>query len=215
LYYAVHPLITFPLPDLYWPDRACGSLLNSLYFLTREALANFLNKLETEHFVSKTAIGQICEEMLFLADKIHTSVLHKLRNRLQSLDMPGHQQQTFTNIMEENPFRDLQQEFRSYFFLNKFIKSSPAFKYVEPKEICLSSEMKNTFQYISIVDTIATIVQDPGFKPEEPSQDGKLRGVKDGSVYAENSFFKECGEICVAQYRYLACKLNVIILTFM
>jgi hypothetical protein len=97
--------------------------------------------------------------------------------------------------VERNPFLELQKEFRSYYLLDKYIQSAPAFKFVEPSEIRVSpieddEEEAFTFQYISVVDTISTIIEDPDFKPEKPSQDGMLRGIKDGSVYAENEYFQ-------------------------
>jgi hypothetical protein len=161
------------------------------FFFCREALANFLNKLETEHFVSQTAVGKICEEMLSLADKVHRSSLQSLRTQLEILDIPVQQRQTLLEEIASNPFQDLQQEFRSYYFVDKYLKRSPAFKFIEPTEIRLGSENKCTFQYISIIDTISNIIQDPSFSQENPSEDGMLRGVKDGSVYAENNFFQE------------------------
>jgi hypothetical protein len=73
--------------------------------------------------------------------------------------------------------------------IDKHIRSSPAFKFLEPTEVKLTSSTGDeddedcTFQYVSIVDTIATIVSDPDFSPERPSQDELLRDVKDASVY--------------------------------
>jgi hypothetical protein len=45
-------------------------------------LANFLNKLETEHFVSKIAVEKICEELLAFSDKMHKSSLLSLKTQL-------------------------------------------------------------------------------------------------------------------------------------
>jgi hypothetical protein len=154
-------------------------------------LANFLNKLETEHFVSKIAVEKICEALLAFSDKVHKSSLHSLKTQLDNLDIPVHQRQILLESLSSNPFLDLQQDFKSYYLLEKYLKRSPTFKYLEPTEIRLGSESKCTFQYISIVDTISTIIQDPTFRPEKPSEDGMLRGVKDGTAYAQNKFFIE------------------------
>jgi hypothetical protein len=116
--------------------------------------------------------------------KIYTSIPGKL-------DIPENQRQVLMDSIEKNFFMELQQEFRSYYLLDKYIKSSPTFKFVEPTEIKLDDDKKNTYQYISIVDTISTIIQDPDFTPEKASEDGMLRGVKDGYVYAQNRFFRE------------------------
>jgi hypothetical protein len=154
-------------------------------------LANFLNKLETHHFVSKTAIGKICQEMLDFADKAHTSCVNSLLDQLDVMGHPEEQLNILRESLVKNPFKDLQLEFRSYFLLDKFIKNTASFKFVEPLEVKLGPEKKCSFQYISILDTISTIVTDPGFTREEPSVDGLLRGVRDGSIYTENLYFQE------------------------
>jgi hypothetical protein len=141
--------------------------------------------------VSKTAVGKICEEMLALADKVHKSAIQSLKDQLDILDLPVPQRQILLESLSTNPFQDLQQDFKSYYFVEKYLKSSPAFKFSDPTEIRLGSEKNCTFQYISILETISTIIQDPTFSPENPSEDGMLRGVKDGSAYAENKFFQE------------------------
>lgn len=154
-------------------------------------MANFLNRLETDHFVSKTSIVKICEEMLALSQKVHSSSLQRLKNQLEILDIPAHQRQMLQESLSKNPFQDLQHDFRNYYYLNKYLRESPSFKFLEPTEIKLGNDKNCTFQYIPIVDTISTIIQDPGFSPESPSEDGLLRGVKDGTAYAENKYFQE------------------------
>jgi len=163
------------------------------YFFFRDELANFLNKLETHHFVSKTALQKICKEMLAFAEKVHNSCVTTLVNQLEVMDLPDNQCQILRAALAENPFEELQQDFRSYYLLDKHIKISPAFKFVEPTEIRLGTGTgkKCSFQYVSIVDTLCVIVTDPGFKSEKRSEDGMLRGVRDGSAYSENTFFKE------------------------
>ncbi len=121
---------------------------------------------------------------------VHKSSLQSLLDKLDNLEITDHQRQLIIDSVSKNPFEDLQHEFRSYYLLDKYIKDTPAFKYIPPTEVKLGEEEKCTFQYISIVDTLLTIIQDPGFCPEKPSEDGMLRGVKDGSVYAENIYFQ-------------------------
>jgi hypothetical protein len=162
-----------------------------LSYFFREDLVNFLTKLETEHFVSKIAVTKICQELLALSDKVHKSSLHSLKTQLDILDIPVHQRQILVESLSSNPIHDLQEDFKSYYFVENFFKKSTAFKYIEPTEIWLGPEKDCTFQYVSIVDTISTIIQDPTFSPESPLTDGMLRGVKDGTAYAQNKFFKE------------------------
>ena len=150
-----------------------------------------MNKLETQHFVSKTALAKIGEELLGLALKVHTSCVNSLMNQLDVMDIPDTQCQILRESLAKNPFGELHQEFRSYFLLDKYIKNSAAFKFIEPREVWLDPGKKISFQYVSIVDTLLTVVTDPGFQRENPSTDGMLRGVRDGSAYAENIFFQE------------------------
>jgi hypothetical protein len=129
--------------------------------------------------------------MLAFAEKVHNSCVTTLVNQLKVMDLPDDQCQILRAALAENPFEELQQDFRSYYLLDKYIKNSPAFKFVEPTEFRLGPDKKCSFQYVSIVDTLSTIVTDPDFKREKPSDDDMLRGVRDGSAYSENTFFKE------------------------
>jgi hypothetical protein len=91
--------------------------------------------------------------------------------------------------MEANPFLKLSEEFTSYYHVDKLVRSSPAFKFVEPQEIKLP-DLISTFSYVSVIDTLATLANDPSFKPEDWSDNGFLRDVKDGTAYKENAFFQ-------------------------
>jgi hypothetical protein len=135
-----------------------------------------------------TALGKICKEMCEVSQKVHSHALQNLRKQLEILDILEHQRQMLHESLTKNPFKDLQQEFNSYYQLNKYLQYSPSFTFIEPTELTLGGDTC-TFQYISIVGTISTIVQDPGFSPQSPSEDGLLCGVNDGSAYAENPFF--------------------------
>ncbi len=114
-----------------------------------------------------------------------------------NLNLNNEEKEILRESIKDNPFLELQQEFRSYYLLDKHIQSSPAFKFVKPTEIHVrplaDEEDSFTFQYVSLVDTLSTIIEDPDFVPEKPSEDGMLRGVKDGTVYAENAFFQVLG----------------------
>ena len=91
--------------------------------------------------------------------------------------------------MEANPFLKLSEKFTSYYHVDKLVRSSPAFKFVEPQEIKLP-DLISTFSYVSVIDTLATLANDPSFKPEDWSDNGFLRDVKDGTAYKENAFFQ-------------------------
>jgi hypothetical protein len=91
-------------------------------------------------------------------------------NQLDVMDIPDTQCQILRESLAKNPFGELQQEFRSYFLLDKCIKNSAAFKFNEPREVWLDPENKISFQYVSIVDTLLTVATDPGFKRKTPQQ---------------------------------------------
>lgn len=46
------------------------------------------------------------------------------------------------------------------------------------------------FQFISILGTIGTILQDKNLVPDTPTPEGYLKDVKDGRAYKENEYFK-------------------------
>jgi hypothetical protein len=106
------------------------------------------------------------------------------------LDLPEALKADMLQQMEENPFLKLSQKFKTYYHIDKHVRSSPAFKFVEPQEIKLP-DAKRTFSYVSVIDTLATLASDPSFKADACSDSGFLRDVKDGTAYKENAFFKK------------------------
>ncbi len=107
--------------------------------------------------------------MLVLGEKVHKSCVTTIVNQLEVMDLPDNQCQILCAALAESPFEDLQQDFRSYYLLDKYIKNSPAFKFVQPTKFRLGTDKKCSFQYVSIVDTLCTIITDPGIKREKPS----------------------------------------------
>lgn len=103
--------------------------------------------------------------------------------------MPQHLKTTILEKMADNPYLKLSEKFTSHYHVDKHVQSSPAFRYIQPQQIKLP-EAKHTASYISVIDTVCTIVTDPTFKPEECKDDGFLRDIKDGSAYRENTYFK-------------------------
>jgi hypothetical protein len=104
------------------------------------------------------------------------------------MEIPEELKTTLLENMGENPYLKLGEKFCSYYLVNKHIQKSPAFKYIEPQEIKIPDSDKK-FEYVSIIDTISLIVNDPGFKQDEPQVDGFFRDVKDGAAYKQNAFF--------------------------
>jgi hypothetical protein len=106
------------------------------------------------------------------------------------MDLPSSLKTSIVEEMSSNPYLKLSEKFGSYYHVDKHVRSSPVFKYIEPQEIKLPEPEMKKFSYISVIDTICTIVTDPTFRPAEPMDDGFLRDVKDGSAYKENGYFR-------------------------
>jgi hypothetical protein len=130
--------------------------------------------------------------------------------------MPDHERRLLLQEMEENPFVELQKEFSSYYKIDKFVRTEPAFKFQEITEHKVQvapsdgseEDMSFKFVYVSVADTLASIVAEPEFKPEMQSQDGLLRDVKDGLVYKNNEFFQKNPDAYSLMFYSDALELN-------
>jgi hypothetical protein len=88
---------------------------------------------------------------------------------------------------------DLQQDFASYYRIEKHVTSSPAFNYCAPIEIRLPADSDGkipTFQYIPIISTVNAIISDPFFTPAVATSGDLIQDIKDGSAYKENVYFQ-------------------------
>jgi hypothetical protein len=96
--------------------------------------------------------------------------------------------------MKLNPFVTLQEEYSTYYKINKQTKNSA--HYIAPSEIKLppNSQGKiSTFQYVPIAETVASIISDPGFMQQTQlaTPHGFLYDIKDGSAWKDNKYFQE------------------------
>jgi hypothetical protein len=118
--------------------------------------------------------------------------------------------------LEENPFLELQKEFCSYYKIDQCVRNEPAFKFQElsehkvdvPPGACSDQNKSFKFVYVSVSETLSKIVAEPGLLPEDQSQDGLLRDVKDGSVYKSNAFFQMNPDACTLMFYSDAVELN-------
>lgn len=106
------------------------------------------------------------------------------------LEMSTEQKTQLLDIFADNPFQKLCDQFKTYYHVDKHVRNTPEFKFIQPQEIELP-EPKRHFSYISVIDTLATIVSDPTFKQETKEDAGYLRDIKDGLAYKENAFFSK------------------------
>jgi hypothetical protein len=98
--------------------------------------------------------------------------------------------------MNQNPFVTLGEEFSSYYKINKQAQNSP--HYIPPRECKLLPNQHGdvtTFQYISVIEIVTSLVKCPDFEllrnsPTTSTEDC-LYDVKDGSAWKDNIFFQE------------------------
>jgi hypothetical protein len=96
--------------------------------------------------------------------------------------------------MKANPFVYLQSEYSSYYKINKQLQDSSL--YIPPCEIKLppdSSGKISTFQYTPVDKTLEAVTSDPDFGKlsQEPTPEGVLYDIKDGTAWRENKYFQE------------------------
>jgi|JFJP01.1.fsa_nt_gi hypothetical protein len=113
--------------------------------------------------------------------------------------------------MANNPFIQLQQNFSSYFKINKEMESSPHF--IPPLQFKLPRNANGKecpFQYVPIIETVKLIVSDPDFAKlhTEPTPDGYLYDIKDASTWKTNPFFLENPEALTGQLYSDAVELD-------
>lgn len=96
--------------------------------------------------------------------------------------------------MKNNPFVSLQEEFNSFYKINKHTQDS--IHYIAPKEIKLPPDSMghiSTFQYVPVADTLEAITSDPDFEllTQAPTPEGILYDIKDGSAWKDNQYFQQ------------------------
>jgi hypothetical protein len=99
---------------------------------------------------------------------------------------------TLQEKMWDNPFVKLQENFSSYYKINKETENSP--HYIAPIQFKLprnAAGKECPFQYVPIIETVSAIVNDPDFDKlhQDPTPDGYLYDFKDGSAWKKNQFF--------------------------
>jgi hypothetical protein len=99
---------------------------------------------------------------------------------------------TLQEKMKTNPFVSMQEEYSSYYKINKVVQNST--HYIAPQEIKLPPDSKgkvSTFQYIPVADIVNAVISDADFKPSAPSPEGVLYDIKDGTAWKNNKYFQE------------------------
>jgi hypothetical protein len=104
--------------------------------------------------------------------------------------------------MKANPFVLLQEQYSSYYKINKQTENSA--NYIAPREMKLPPNARGkvcTFQYVPITETVASIVGDPEFQnlTQATTTDGVLYDIKDGSAWRNNKYFQDNPEALTGQ----------------
>lgn len=114
--------------------------------------------------------------------------------------------------MKHNPFVSLQENFSSFYKINKeTTENSP--HYISPVQYKLplnAAGKECPFQYVPIIETLSLIVSDPDYKklPRDPTPDGFLYDIKDGSAWKNNSYFRENPDALTGQLYSDAVELD-------
>ena len=108
--------------------------------------------------------------------------------------MSGEEIAVLEEKLKDNPFVKLQENFSSYYKINKETENSG--HYISPAQHKLprnAAGKECPFQYVSLVQTVAAIVSDPDYEnlPRDPIPDGFLYDFKDGSAWKNNKYFQE------------------------
>ncbi|KAK3920373.1 Zinc finger protein SHOOT GRAVITROPISM 5, partial [Frankliniella fusca] len=167
----------------------------------------FLMNLRTSGNLTHASIRIIQEHV----DKLVSSVLQKTASETsQFLDKCGVSKEESSQFVEEtfsNPklFDGLNTiEDQLNYFAEKFGMVIPEDKYLDSrienrfdskKRMFLPSQVLETFQYVSLIDTLKIIVRNNFLRGlienEEPSTDGVFRSFKDGSDFKNNTFLQK------------------------
>jgi hypothetical protein len=108
--------------------------------------------------------------------------------------MSGEEIAVLEEKLKDNPFVKLQENFSSYYKINKETENSG--HYISPAQHKLprnAAGKECPFQYVSVVQTVAAIVSDPDYEnlPRDPIPDGFLYDFKDGSAWKNNKYFQD------------------------
>ena len=178
-------------------ENAEDEELNEEYYLLY--YADFLNRLGHYNHIPQTTVQEISEEYLMNTQKSMENRKKILRRSLCKTNMSQAEIEKLVNEVENDSFLKAQLKLDTEFKRLKYIKEN--MKYVGPEEVVLNKEgirrgeKKESYHYVSLVETFRNIIEDPSFikmktlKVQENIED-KLIDFKDGSSYKENSFFK-------------------------
>jgi hypothetical protein len=106
--------------------------------------------------------------------------------------MSGEEIAILEEKMRDNPFVKLQENFSSYYKINKETENSH--HYIHPIQFKLprnAAGKECPFQYVPIIQTVTAILSDPDFDSlqQAPTPDGHLYDFKDGSAWKNNQYF--------------------------
>ncbi|KAE8742811.1 hypothetical protein FOCC_FOCC011669 [Frankliniella occidentalis] len=174
----------------------------------KEEVAMFLLKLRSSGNMTNTSIQMIIDNLSILLKNVMLKAQEDTRTFLNSSEIPPEDAQNFLKsaaFNSSNIFDGLETFERQLDFYCK------KFGLVIPEELYLGSRIENrfdrhwrmflpkqvseTFQYVSLIDTLTLIVRNAYFRnlilSETQSEDGVYRSYKDGSDFANNRFLRK------------------------
>ena len=169
---------------------------SSEYYL--EYHSDYLNRLCHFKHIPQTTIQEISDENIMNSKKSLERHIKSLRKALDNAGvMQPSKDEIVNTVFNDDPFLKAQIQLNSEFKRTKYIQQSEYF--VCPQEILLNKTAverglkKDVYHYISIVESIKTLVQDSSFNKmiakRKMVNDGKIRDLKDGAAFKENEYF--------------------------
>ena len=165
--------------------------------------ADFLNRLAFHHMVAQTTIDIVVKEYLSLITKTNEIKKKLVKEVLLGENVSNSTINRIMAIFDNDESIIALEQLNSAFKRESFLLNN--FKMVPPTEIVLNQEevkkgaKKESYQYISILESMAIFIQDPTVielleevgNTEVNSREIIYKDVKDGTLYKDLPYFKE------------------------
>ena len=167
-----------------------------------KSYANFMNKLAHFKFIPLQTVQSISSE--FLEQSLKSSRLReiKLRTSLRNANLQENDINTIVKeVLLDDNMLNAQKELNTTYKQKKFVQDH--FKYVAPVEIVLNKaevlkgDIKDSFHYIPVVESVKALVEDETFlkvyeneRLVNRTDRDIVKDVKDGSAFKSNAYFQ-------------------------
>ena len=171
--------------------------------------ADFLNRLAFQHMVAQSTIDIVVNEYLSLSIKTNEIKKKMVKEVLAGENISNAVVNRIMAIFDEDQSINALEQLNTPYKRESFLLNH--FKIVPPKEIVLNKEevkkgaKKESYQYISLLESMAMFVEDPTVievleetrNKQVNSRDIVYKEVKDGTLYKDLPYFKENADALV------------------